>query len=50
MAISPRSAGFKPHIARVTISGIIKDDRDQQELLAKLAKARQVKAVILRIN
>lgn len=44
------TAGFKPHIARVTISGIIKDDRDQQELLAKIAEARQVRAVILRIN
>lgn len=44
------TAGFKPHIARVTISGIINDDRDQQELLANIAKSRQVKAVILRIN
>ena len=44
------SAGFKPQIARVTISGIIRDDREQQELVAKLAKTDKVKAVILRIN
>jgi protease-4 len=44
------TAGFKPHIARVTISGIIGDKREQQELLADIAKARQVKAVVLRIN
>ncbi len=44
------SAGFKQHIARVTISGIISDDREQQELLAKIAKTRQVKALVLRIN
>lgn len=40
----------KPHVARVTISGFIKDDRKQQELLAKVAKSSSVKAVILNIN
>ena len=44
------SVGFKPQIARVTISGIISDDREQQELVVKLAKTGKVKAVILHIN
>lgn len=44
------SAGFRPHVARVTISGVITDDREQQELLERIAKSGQVKAVILRIN
>jgi protease-4 len=44
------AAGFKPHIARVTITGIIREDREQQELFAKLAKSSQVKAVILKVN
>ena len=42
--------GLKPHIARVTISGMIRDDRKQQELLEKLGKSKRVAAVILRIN
>lgn len=44
------SAGLLPHVARVTISGIITDDRKMQELIDKVAKASQVKAVILDIN
>lgn len=40
----------KPHVARITISGFIKDDRKQQELLAKVAKSSSVKAVILNID
>ena len=43
-------AGFLPHVARVTVSGIITDDRKMQELIDKVAKADQVKAVILDIN
>ena len=43
-------AGFLPHIARVTISGVITDDLKMRELLEKIGKASQVKAVILRIN
>ncbi|HZP08862.1 signal peptide peptidase SppA [Methyloceanibacter sp.] len=44
------SAGFLPHIARISISGIITDDRKMNELFDKVAKADQVKAVILDIN
>jgi protease-4 len=43
-------AGILPHVARVTVSGIITDDRKMQELIDKVAKADQVKAVILDIN
>jgi len=43
-------AGILPHVARVTVSGIITDDRKMQELIDKIAKADQVKAVILDIN
>ncbi len=43
-------AGVLPHIARVEISGIITDDRKQTELLERLRKADQVKAVILAID
>ncbi|MGH6801990.1 MAG: signal peptide peptidase SppA [Methyloceanibacter sp.] len=43
-------AGILPHVARVTVSGIITDDRKMQELIDKAAKADQVKAVILDIN
>jgi len=42
--------GYKSHIARVNVSGIIQDNRNQQALLEKLAKAKHVKAVILRVN
>jgi protease IV len=44
------SAGILPHVARVTVSGVITDDRKMQELLDKVAKSDQVKAVILDIN
>ncbi|MGH6793289.1 MAG: signal peptide peptidase SppA, partial [Methyloceanibacter sp.] len=44
------SAGILPHVARVTVDGIITDDRKVQELLERVAKADQVKAVILDIN
>jgi protease-4 len=44
------SATFLPHVARVTVSGVITDDRQMQELLDKVAKSDQVKAVILDIN
>ena len=43
-------AGILPHVARVTVSGVITDDRKMQELIDKVAKADQVKAVILDIN
>ncbi|MCG8649680.1 MAG: signal peptide peptidase SppA, partial [Pirellulales bacterium] len=44
------SAGFKPQIARVEISGIIRDDREMQKVFEKIGESSQVKAVILRIN
>ena len=44
------SAGFLPHIARVSVTGIITDDRKMNELIDRVAKADHVKAVILDIN
>jgi protease-4 len=44
------SAGLLPHIARITVSGIITDDRKTIELLDKVGRSSQVKAVILDIN
>ena len=44
------TAGILPHIARVDISGVITEDRKMSELLDKVGKADQVKAVILDIN
>ncbi|MGC1712088.1 MAG: signal peptide peptidase SppA, partial [Methyloceanibacter sp.] len=41
----PGTAGLLPHIARVDISGIITDDRKMSELLDKVGKSDQVKAV-----
>ena len=38
------------HIARVTIGGIIVDDRYQQDMLERIAKDNSVKAVILSID
>ncbi|MFD0985546.1 signal peptide peptidase SppA [Methyloligella solikamskensis] len=43
-------AGVLPHVARVEINGIITDDRKQTELLERLRKADQVKAVIIAID
>ena len=44
------AAGIRPHIARVNVSGIIQDDREQQKMLDEIAENEQVRAVILRIN
>lgn len=44
------SAGILPHVARVTVSGVITDDRKVQELIDRVAQSDQVKAVILDIN
>jgi protease-4 len=44
------SAGFLPHIARVNINGIITDDRKMQDLIERVGKADQVKAVIIDID
>jgi protease-4 len=40
----------EPQIARVTISGFITENRDQIELLDRVAKAKAVKAVIVSID
>lgn len=42
--------GILPHVARITISGVITDDRNMYDLLDKVGKSDQVKAVILDIN
>lgn len=42
--------GYKPHIARVDISGLIREDMDRDKMLKDIAKSRHVKAVILRVN
>jgi protease-4 len=44
------SAGILPHVARITVSGVITDDRKMLDLIDDVAKASQVKAVILDIN
>jgi protease-4 len=44
------STGLLPHIARVSVSGIITDDRKMNELFDRVGKSDQVKAVILDIN
>jgi protease IV len=41
---------FLPHIARVSVSGLITDDQKMLELLDKVGKSSQVRAVILDIN
>lgn len=46
-ALSGRGA---PHVARVTIGGIITDDRKQQALLRRLADTPSVRGVILSID
>jgi protease-4 len=42
--------GYKPHIARVEISGIISEDFEREEMLKDISKSKSVKGVILRIN
>ena len=44
------TGGFLPHIARVSVSGLITDDQTMLELLDKVGKSSQVRAVILDIN
>ncbi len=39
-----------PQIARITVSGLISDDRDRLKLIKRLGKADAVKAVIVAIN
>ncbi len=47
---SPGPASFLPHVARITVSGVITDDRKMNELFDRVAKSDQVKAVIIDIN
>jgi protease-4 len=44
------SGSFLPHIARVSVSGLITDDQKMLELIDKVGKSSQVRAVILDIN
>jgi protease-4 len=44
------SGSILPHIARVSVSGIITDDRKMNELIERVGKADNVKAVILDID
>lgn len=44
------SIGYKPHIARIDITGIIREDRDRDKVLKEITKSDNVKGVILRIN
>jgi protease-4 len=44
------SGAILPHVARVTVGGIITDDRKMRDLIDRVARADQVKAVILNIN
>src|SRR4029078_4203503 len=44
------SAVILPHTASVTVSGVITNDRKMNELIEKIGKSDQVKAVILDIN
>jgi protease IV len=44
------SAGILPHVARISIGGIITDDRKMLDLIDRVSKAPQVRAVILDIN
>ncbi|MEM7192461.1 MAG: signal peptide peptidase SppA, partial [Pseudomonadota bacterium] len=44
------SGGILPHVARVTIDGVITNDRKVINLLDRIGKADQVKAVILEVN
>jgi protease-4 len=44
------SIGYNPHIARIDISGIIRENRDREDLLKEISESDNVKGVILRIN
>lgn len=42
--------GGSAQIARINISGVITDDKEQQAMLRKLAKSKHVEAVIMHVN
>lgn len=44
------SGGILPHVARITIDGVITNDRKTLQLIDRVRKAEQVRAVILDIN
>ncbi len=44
------SGDILPHVARITISGVITNDRKVLDLIDRVGKADQVRAVILEIN
>ncbi len=43
-------SSFNSHIARITIDGVITDDRKQQAMFDKIVEANAVKAIIVHIN
>ena len=50
LAMLPSNLGRGDHIARVSIDGVIRGDRERGEMLRKLAENDKVRAVIVRIN
>jgi protease IV len=42
--------GVRPYIARVTIEGLIRDDRDRVEALDRLAQSTMARAVIIHVD
>jgi protease-4 len=52
VATSPRSGlfGVRPYIARVTISGLIRGDRERAEQLERLGRSTLARAVILHVD
>src|SRR5580698_7734152 len=42
--------GVRPYIARVTIDGLIRDDKDRVQALDRLAKSTLARAVIVHID
>ena len=43
-------SGILPHVARINVSGVITDDRKVLNLIDRVSKAKQVRAVIVDIN
>jgi protease-4 len=46
----PEALGRGDHVARISVDGLITDDRKQQDLITKAADDSSVKAVLLAIN
>ena len=49
-AIASGLAGVRPYIARVTISGLIRGDRDRVEQLDRLSRSSMARAVIVHVD